>query len=134
MRFIELTTQIRSRYLMLPYGDQALFMRKSVFEEQGGFQECPLGEDFRLVRRLAKKGRVATVPASVMTSGRRWRERGVIRTTFINQVVVAGLLLGVRSETLARLYKKCGMRSAECGMRSAECGKVSDVRMCKHSP
>ena len=110
MRFIEFTTLVRSRYLMLPYGDQALFMRRSVFEGAGGFPECALGEDFHLVRRLSKKGRIATAPASVITSGRRWRERGVIRTTCINQVVVAGLLLGIRAETLARIYGKGGRR------------------------
>jgi uncharacterized protein len=106
MRIIEFTTHIRSRYLGLPYGDQALFMRRDVFDETGGFPECALGEDFYLVRRLSKKGRIAVVAACIITSGRRWRELGVIRTTFINQVVAAGLLLGFPSETLARIYRR----------------------------
>lgn len=119
MKIIELTTHIRSRYLKLPYGDQALFMRRSVFDHAGGFPECALGEDFYLMRGLSKKGRIAIAPAFAITSGRRWRELGVIRTTFINQVVGAGLLLGFPPERLARIYKK-ERRKAESGKRNEE--------------
>lgn len=105
MRAIEFTTYLRSRYLKLPYGDQALFMRRAVFEKEGGFPELPLGEDFYLVRRLARRGRIGIAPVPVTTSGRRWRELGKFRTSWINQVVGAGLLLGISPRTLARIYR-----------------------------
>lgn len=103
MRAIEFLTNMRSRILKLPYGDQGLFMKKSVFEAAGGFPEVALGEDFLLVRRLLKRGRIETAPAAVTTSARRWRQFGPVRTSMLNQVMVAGLLLGIPSRTLARL-------------------------------
>lgn len=104
MRTIEFTAYLRSRYLSLPYGDQALFMRRGVFEAAGGFPEVPIGEDFYLVRRLCRRGRIVIAPAPVITSGRRWAELGMYRTSWINQVVGAGLLLGISPATLARIY------------------------------
>jgi rSAM/selenodomain-associated transferase 2/rSAM/selenodomain-associated transferase 1 len=106
MRTIELLANMRSRLFKMPYGDQGLFMKRPVFEAARGFPEVPLGEDFLLVRRLAKRGRIETAPAAILTSARRWRKRGPVRTSMLNQVIVAGLLLGISTRTLARLYRK----------------------------
>ncbi|RJR33426.1 MAG: DUF2064 domain-containing protein [Desulfobacteraceae bacterium] len=104
MKTIEFLANMRSRLFELPYGDQGLFLKRSVFEEAGGFSEVPLGEDFHFVRRLSRMGRIETVPAAVITSARRWRRLGPVRTSLLNQVIVAGLLLGIAPQTLARLY------------------------------
>jgi rSAM/selenodomain-associated transferase 2/rSAM/selenodomain-associated transferase 1 len=106
MRGIELTTNVRSRYLRLPYGDQALFLRKCHFQAVGGFPEMPIAEDLFFVRLVSKQGRIATVPAHVVTSGRRWEEVGLLRTTLINQLILAGFALGISPKTLARLYSR----------------------------
>jgi rSAM/selenodomain-associated transferase 2/rSAM/selenodomain-associated transferase 1 len=106
MRGIELTTHVRSRYLRLPYGDQALFLRKCRFQAVGGFPEMPIAEDLFFVRLLSKQGRIATAPAHVVTSGRRWKEVGLLRTTLINQLILAGFALGISPKTLARLYRR----------------------------
>jgi rSAM/selenodomain-associated transferase 2/rSAM/selenodomain-associated transferase 1 len=106
MRGIELTTRVRSRYLRLPYGDQALFLRKCRFQAVGGFPEMPIAEDLFFVRLLSKQGRIATAPAHVVTSGRRWKEVGLLRTTLINQLILAGFALGISPKTLARLYRR----------------------------
>lgn len=105
MRGIEFTTHIRSRYLRLPYGDQALFLRKSHFQAVGGFPEMPIAEDLFFVRLVSKQGRIAIAPAHAVTSGRRWKEVGLLRTTLINQVILAGFALGISPKTLARLYR-----------------------------
>lgn len=105
MKIIESLTNFRSRIFELPYGDQGLFVRRSVFESLGGFPEVSLAEDLFLVRLLSKRGRIRIVPSKVITSGRRWRELGVLRTTLINQVIVAGCYLGVSPGVLARLYR-----------------------------
>jgi uncharacterized protein len=104
MRGIEFTTNIRSRYLRLPYGDQALFVRRSCFQALGGFPEMPIAEDLFFVRLVSKLGRIAIAPAHAITSARRWKEVGVLRTTLINQLILAGLALGISPKTLARLY------------------------------
>ena len=71
IRFIERMANLRSRLLQLPYGDQALFMKKAVFEAVGGFADLPIMEDFILVRCLRRKGLIVILPAAVTTSPRR---------------------------------------------------------------
>jgi len=106
MRGIELATHIRSKYLRLPYGDQALFLRKTRFQTTGGFPEMPIAEDLFFVRLVSKQGRIAIAPAHAVTSGRRWKEVGLLKTTMINQLILAGFALGISPETLAALYHR----------------------------
>lgn len=105
-RLIEWGTNLRSRFLGLPYGDQALFVKKTTFTEAGGFPDQPLLEDLQLVCRLKRLGRIGIAPAAVTTSARRWQRLGVLRTTMLNQLILAGYLLGIKPEKLARLYKQ----------------------------
>jgi len=105
MKVIEFVTNIRSHYLKLPYGDQGLFMRKSVFDSVSGFPQVPIAEDLFLVRMLAKRGRVSIVPAYAVTSARRWRTLGLFRTTLVNQIILTGYYLGVSPQRLASLYR-----------------------------
>jgi len=106
MRGIEFTTNIRSRTLGLPYGDQALFVRKRHFQAVSGFPQLPVAEDLFFVQLMSKQGRIAIAPAHAITSGRRWNEVGVLRTTLINQLILAGFALGISPKTLARLYRR----------------------------
>ena len=103
-RLVEQGANIRSRLFNLPYGDQALFMKKSVFEESGGFPDHPLLEEITLLRRLRRLGSIGTTPAHATTSARRWRRLGIIRTTLINQLLLAGFVMGISPQRLARLY------------------------------
>jgi rSAM/selenodomain-associated transferase 2 len=95
---------LRSRYSGLPYGDQALFVRREPFWKAGGFPEQPLMEDLELSRRLRRLGRIAIAPASVRVSGRRFLAHP-IRDTFL--VITLPLLyrLGVPPTALARFYR-----------------------------
>lgn len=104
MSLIDRLVSFRSRHLRLPYGDQGLFATRDRLREVGGVPDTPLAEDFFLVRRLARRGRIVTLPARAVTSGRRWRRLGVLRTTWINQLVAAGLWLGVDPSRLAGVY------------------------------
>jgi rSAM/selenodomain-associated transferase 2/rSAM/selenodomain-associated transferase 1 len=106
MRLIEWGTNLRSAVFQWPYGDQGLFLEKRVFEELGGFAPLPIMEDFDLVRRLRRRGRVVTLATPVMTSARRWTQLGPLRTWLRNQVVIAGYWLGIAPERLARFYRR----------------------------
>ncbi len=108
MRWIERLVAVRSRRLAMPYGDQGLFARSEAFDEAGGFPDRALGEDWHFVRSLRRLGRLAILPHRAVTSARRWRRVGLWRATWINQLVVAGLLLGVPDAWLARLYRGAG--------------------------
>ena len=110
LRSIEALVKMRSHLLSLPYGDQAIFITKRAFIEVGGFPQIPIMEDFELVRRLKRQGKIAIAPGRVITSGRRWQKLGVWRTTLINQIVIAGYYLGVSAERLNRFYRSRSKR------------------------
>jgi rSAM/selenodomain-associated transferase 2 len=94
---------IRSRVTRLPYGDQALFVRRGAFEAAGGFPDEPLMEDVGLVRRLRRIGAVVTVPAYVRASGRRFLKHPITGTLAMWTFPTLHRL-GVPGSTLARLY------------------------------
>jgi len=106
IRIIERMTNLRSRFLRLPYGDQALFMKKSLFEKMGGFAEVPIMEDFILVRRLKRKGKIVILPEAVATSPRRWLHFGIVKTWLINQAIIIAYYLGIPPERLTRWYRR----------------------------
>jgi rSAM/selenodomain-associated transferase 2/rSAM/selenodomain-associated transferase 1 len=104
LRLIERLANWRSRCLKMPYGDQAIFISSKIFHEIGGFRNIPIMEDFELVRRLRKQGNIVTLPAPVFTSARRWQNFGILKTTVINQMVIAAYVMGIAPEVIARWY------------------------------
>ena len=106
LRIMEFVANWRSRYLQKPYGDQALFLAAETFRTVGGYPDLPIMEDFELVSRLKKKGRIIILPASVTTSARRWLHFGVWRTWFVNQSAITAYFLGIAPGTIARFYNR----------------------------
>ena len=109
LKMICLGANIRSRLLQLPYGDQSLFIRKTDFESLGGFPELPIMEDYIFVQMAKQKGKVRTLPQTVITSARRWQKLGAVKTTVINQLVILGYRFGVSPEKLASFYRRGGL-------------------------
>jgi rSAM/selenodomain-associated transferase 2/rSAM/selenodomain-associated transferase 1 len=95
----------RTHRWRMPYGDQALFLRTELFRRLGGFPEMPIMEDYEMVRRLRRAGRIVVVGEPVLSSARRWRRLGVARTMLVNWAVVIGYRLGVPAERLAGWYR-----------------------------
>lgn len=106
LRLIESGVNWRSRWLQMPYGDQAIFLKTEVFHDIGGFSELPIMEDFELMRRLRRLGRIVIIPVPVLTSVRRWLRLGVFKTTLINQIAIIAYLLGVPPEQIAYWYRR----------------------------
>ncbi|HHL40274.1 MAG TPA: glycosyltransferase [Deltaproteobacteria bacterium] len=102
-RVVEAAVSLRSRFNLL-YGDQAIFARRAVFVEAGGFGGLPLMEDVDCMRRLARRGRIALLAERAVTSPRRWEERGLYRATLRNWLYLAMYYAGVSPKTLYRLY------------------------------
>lgn len=105
LRVIECLTNWRSRMLKMPYGDQAVFMKAALFKEVGGFPRLPIMEDFALIRLLKKRGRIEIIDAPVVTSARRWRSLGLLRTTVINQAIIMAWFFGVSPDRIASWYR-----------------------------
>lgn len=94
----------RSKYLHLVYGDQAIFVRTSTFNEIGGFSLLPICEDLDFFRKLRKAGNTLILDEKTLTSPRRWASEGFIFTTLRN-IAIAGLfLLGFSPKVLSRWY------------------------------
>ncbi len=105
LRAIEWGVAIRSRFCQMPYGDQGIFLKAEPFHQLGGFPELPIMEDFVFMRTVRKKGRIAIVPATVLTSARRWQTQGIWQTTLMNQVMIVGFYLGVKPDRLRNWYR-----------------------------
>ncbi len=103
-RIIGTMISLRSRISRTGTGDQAIFVRRDVFDRLGGFPDMELCEDLEFSRRLKRAGRVACLRARVTTSARRWSRDGVVRTILRMWLIRAMYLLGVPTARLKRMY------------------------------
>jgi rSAM/selenodomain-associated transferase 2 len=106
LRLVEWGVNMRSRFWQMPYGDQAIFLTKQTFNKIGNFPELPFMEDFEIMRRLKRIGRITIIPVPVITSSRRWLQKGIWKTTLINQIIIIAYLLGVPPQRLIRWYRQ----------------------------
>jgi rSAM/selenodomain-associated transferase 2 len=105
-RLIESAASLRSRITRMPYGDQAIFIRKDYFHAIGCFREMPLMEDVELMRRIRKAGdKISIIPERVKTSPRRWEKEGILICTLRNWALITLYFLGVSPERLVRFYR-----------------------------
>lgn len=102
-RLIELGVRLRVAFFGLPYGDQAIFVRRAIFEAMGGYAHLPIMEDVDLVQRLRRRGRLYRSPKPALTSSRRWERDGWIGRTARHLLLIALYFSGVSPERLIRL-------------------------------
>ena len=103
-RLVSNLMNIRSRMSGIATGDQAIFVRRDVFERMRGYSPIPLMEDLDFTRRLKKEGHVAALRDKVTTSYRRWEQRGPVRTILLMWTIRFLYWLGVSPRTLSRFY------------------------------
>jgi rSAM/selenodomain-associated transferase 2 len=94
----------RSRLTHVGTGDQAIFVRRDIFQAIGGFPDIPLMEDLALCRALKRTGRLACLRSRVVTSARRWENHGVWRTIFRMWTLKLLYLGGVSPARLKQFY------------------------------
>lgn len=97
---------LRSRLTRIATGDQAMFVRKDIFQQVAGFPNIVLMEDISLSRKLRKIAAPCCLTDTVTTSSRRWRKHGVIKTIFMMWSLRLGYFLGVSPVTLAKRYNR----------------------------
>ena len=106
LRLVEWGAQLRSRLGGLPYGDQALFVRKRLLDAAGGIAPVPIFEDLDLVKLIKRGGRLALLPVCARTSSRRYERNGAIRQVLRNQAALAGYLLRLPRGRVASWYRR----------------------------
>jgi rSAM/selenodomain-associated transferase 2 len=101
-RWIELGVALRIALFRLPYGDQALFVRRSVLERMGGIPIVPMMEDLDLVRAIKHAGRLKILRPKAITSSRRYERAGGLRTVVLHQWALLAWWLGLDRGRLAK--------------------------------
>lgn len=104
LRYLAWISTWRARALREVYGDQAIFVRRHVFDELGGFPGLPLMEDLEFSHRLRRRGRLVIVRATVTASARRFTEHGVWPMIVLMQWLKLQYALGVDPERIRRRY------------------------------
>jgi len=105
-RWLEGGNAWRARRRGLPYGDQAIFVERELFEAVGGFPAEPLMEDLLLMKTLRRETKPVLLPGPVHVNARRWQKHGVIRQTARNWCLLLAHRFGVSPSRLAKHYPK----------------------------
>lgn len=103
-RMVETMMNLRSRVTKIATGDQAIFVRRQVFEAIGGYPDLPLMEDIEFSRKLKRTGRIVCLRERVVTSARRWQQGGVFRTIVRMWILRFCYFCGVPAERLREFY------------------------------
>ncbi|WP_186576964.1 TIGR04283 family arsenosugar biosynthesis glycosyltransferase [Aquibacillus kalidii] len=106
LKIIAKGSNLRAKYFHLIFGDQGFFIRKSHFFRVGLFPEVPLMEDWILSRKSNKLGKLVLLPTPIITSSRRFREKGIIRTFLLMQKIKLLFICGVPLKKLERMYRR----------------------------
>lgn len=85
---IESLVNLRCRFFGTPYGDQGIFIRRSMFMNLGGFPDWPVMEDIHLIRKARKAGTIRIAKETALTSPRRWENGGLARTFIRHQMML----------------------------------------------
>jgi rSAM/selenodomain-associated transferase 2 len=104
LRAVERLMNLRSRLTGIATGDQGIFVTRTLFTAAGGFPNIPLMEDIELSKRLKRFGPPLCLRHRIVTSGRRWEKRGVIRTILLMWRLRLAYWLGADPRRLAMRY------------------------------
>ncbi len=104
-RWIALTGNMRARMSKIFYGDQAIFVRKDVFEKLGGFPEVELAEDVLFTKHLRCAGKINVLEDPVYCSARRWLKQGLIKTFLLNMRISFQFMFHCNTEKFSKNYQ-----------------------------
>ena len=103
-RMIAFFMNVRSRWSGISTGDQAIFVRRSIFDAMGGYPDIVLMEDIELCRRLKRRGRLVALRMRVTTSARKWEREGALRTMALMWGLRFLYMVGVSPDRLHGWY------------------------------
>ncbi|MBT4153602.1 MAG: DUF2064 domain-containing protein [Candidatus Magasanikbacteria bacterium] len=96
---------MRARVCSAYHGDQAMFILRSVYESIGGFPDVPIMEDVMLSKKMKKAGKTNQVPLSVISSDRRIKNYGRIKSTFRYFLMKSLFYFGASPSLLTKIYR-----------------------------
>jgi len=105
LRMVETGMNLRTCLTAIATGDQGIFVTKDLYQTAGGFAKLPLMEDIELCQRLKRRHHPARISTPLVTSSRRWEQRGILRTILLMWRLRLAWFFGASPENLARLYR-----------------------------
>jgi len=103
-RLSEFLSNEKNRLFRWFYGENGIFVRKTVFEALGGYREIPIMEDIDFCLQLKKMGKVVILPQPILSSARRWKSDGPIKNIIRNWLLQIGWRLGISPQLLVKFY------------------------------
>jgi rSAM/selenodomain-associated transferase 2 len=104
LRIVETAMNLRSQLTGVATGDQCLFVERSLWAQTGGFAGIPLMEDIEICKRLRRIQKPHIIADAVVTSSRRWEQRGVLSTVLLMWRLRLAFWLGVSPARLVKKY------------------------------
>ena len=106
MRYVANSSNRRSKYLKLIFGDQGLFMKKDIFEKLNGYKDMELMEDWDMSRRIHKLGKMKAMNTRIGTSARRFHKGGQVKTLLHMHKIKILYILGTPTDKLSKIYRQ----------------------------
>ena len=104
-RVIEFGASLRDRLGGLPYGDQGLLIRRTLFQTIGGYPDLPIMEDVAMIRAVRRQEPIRRLRSALLVSARRWQREGPVRSWLRNVGLLSAFLAGVSPARLTRFYR-----------------------------
>ena len=104
LKWIERGNSKRVTWFNLAYGDQGLFVRKSLFDKIGGFPDVDFLEDYMISQTLRREGKLLLLPGPLHVDPRHWKKNGAIGQTFRNWFIIAAYRMGIHPNRLHKFY------------------------------
>lgn len=104
LRVVAWGINLRTRWFNTATGDQGIFVRRTVFDDLGGYETFPLMEDIALFNAMKRNGEVVVLDGRVEISPRRWLKFGVWRTVMLMYALRFGYWLGIHPATLKKFF------------------------------
>ncbi len=102
MRFYEKFTKYDSIFTC--FGDQVIITRRNFFNDIGGFPDYSIMEDVEFLRKARRKTKIYKLPASVVTSARKFEKQGKIKTQILNGWFIFQYLVGINPQKIYFKY------------------------------
>jgi len=107
LKIIAFGANFRTHFTHIPYGDQAIFIRRDYFNKIGGYKDIPVMEDIELMHRIKRLGgKIRILSDRVVTSPRRWEKEGVVYCTLRNWALSLLFFLDIPSQKLEKFFKQ----------------------------
>ena len=103
-RILETVACFRTDIAQEPLGDHGIFLKKSLFDEVGGYPEIPIMEDIELVKKIKRKSRGKKIDHFVLSSVRRFEREGILKNCLKISIMRVKYFIGYSPSELSRSY------------------------------